>query len=381
MSRNKLKDMAVCTGTESIARAVKRIEPEIIAAYPITPQTEIVEKLSEFARNGEMDSEFITVESEHSAMSACIGGEFAGSRCFTATASQGLLHMSEPVHWAAGARTPIVMAIANRAVGPPWNLWADHTDMMSHRDVGWLQFYAGSNQEAFDFTIMAYKIAENEEVMLPAMVSIDGFTLANTVEPIDMVTKEDVGEFLPPFQTFFDFDEPFTVGGIARPDDYWKFRKDIKDSMESSKDVIKNVFSEFSEKFGGGYSPIMTYRCEDAKILILGTGTLAREAEIAVDELRDEGVKVGIGRLVQYRPFPRREIEKICEGCQRLIIFDRSYSFGYGGVIAGEAKRFIDIPIANVIAGLGGQNITYKDIQKIVKNTPAEEEIWWKSDD
>ncbi len=279
--------LMVATGNKAVAAAVKEAKPSVVAAYPITPQSEVVEQIAEYVMSGEMQARYIPVESEHSAMTACIGASVTGVRTFTATSSHGLLYMHEMLHWAAGARLPIVMANINRALGPGWNVWAEHTDAYSQRDSGWLQFFVADVQEAYDTTLMAFRIAENTGILLPVMVNLDGFLLSHIMQSLETV---DPGDYLPPMVLphAIDIDHPASYGTLTGPRDHFKFRWEIERAMRNSPAVIRDAEEEFSRRFGRSYGPTEEYLCEDADILILSLGTLGREAEVSVDILRKE---------------------------------------------------------------------------------------------
>lgn len=365
-----MKKMA--TGNQAVAYGVKECDVEVVAAYPITPQTEVVETVASFVETGTMKASYIRVESEHSALAACVGASATGARAFTATSSQGLLYMHEMIHWASGARLPIVMANINRAVGPAWNIWAEHTDALSQRDTGWLQFYASTVQEVYDSTIMAYKLAES--VYLPCMVNLDGFILSHAIQPLDIT---DTGDFLPEIDLphAIDTENPLGYGNLVGPGDYYKFRRMIKDDMDLAGKLSREIEEEFAERFGRRYSAVMEYRTEDAEVVIVGMGTLAREAEVAVDTLRKDGIKAGSLRVRQFRPFPHLDLEG-----KKVVVIDRDYSPGAGGILAQEIRFRHNVPVFNVIAGLGGQDLTYLDIATMVRKAKPEGELWWGVD-
>ncbi|MCD1295202.1 pyruvate ferredoxin oxidoreductase [Methanocella sp. CWC-04] len=356
------------TGNQAVALAVKESDVEVVAAYPITPQTEVVETIASMVEKNTMKCAYIRVESEHSALAACIGASASGARAFTATSSHGLLYMHEMIHWAAGARLPIVMANINRAVGPAWNIWAEHTDALSQRDTGWMQFYAATVQEVYDTVLMSYKLAE--KVYLPAMVNLDGFILSHSIQPLDIT---DTGDFIPPIDMphALNTDDPVTYGNLTTPADYYKFRHMIHTAMQRADKEARSIEKEFAERFGRQYGPVMEYRTDDAEIVILGMGTLARETEVAVDLLRKEGIKAGSIRIRQFRPFPKLDLDG-----KKVIVFDRDYSFGAGGILAQEIRMRNDVPIYNVIAGLGGQDVSYNTIADIVRKSKDEGEFW-----
>lgn len=368
----------IITGNHAAALAAKLARVGVVAAYPITPQTTVVEHLASFIESGYMNAEYIRVESEHSAMAAVIGAAAAGARTFTATSSQGLLYMAEVLHWAAGSRAPIGMAVINRAVGPPWNIHVDHQDTMSQRDAGWLQIYVSSNQEVLDTIIMMYKVAEHPDIMLPFMVCLDAFVLSHTFMPVKIPKQEEVDEFLPPYRPkhwILDPSEPMSFGNLVLPDDeYQEMRWSIDLSTRRALDVMDDVAEEFSEKFGryhGG--AIAKYNMGDADYVILTSATLASEAEIAVDMMRDEGIKIGLLKLRSFRPFPHRDVRENLQGKKSVIVIDRSISFSSGGPIGTEVRSSLyDVtgapPVINYVTGLGGRDITYNDVIAISKD-------------
>ncbi|MBP2146897.1 pyruvate ferredoxin oxidoreductase alpha subunit [Methanofollis sp. W23] len=363
--------LMISTGNKAIAAAVRQAAPSVVAAYPITPQTEIIEQIAAYVAAGEVETEYIPVESEHSAMAACIGASATGVRTFTATSSHGLLYMHEMLHWAAGARLPIVMANVNRAVGPGWNTWAEHTDAFSQRDTGWLQVFVGTVQEAYDATLMAFRIAEDERVLLPVMVNLDGFTLSHIMQSLETV---DLGDFIPPNRLPYaiDVENPMGYGPMTGPDDYFRFRWDIERSMRDAHEVIRETEEEFARRFGRKYGPAEEYRCEDAEVVVVSMGTLGKEAEVAVDILRKEGIKAGSMRLRWFRPFPDIDLRG-----REVVVIDRDYSFGFGGVVAASLKAKTGTECYNVIAGLGGQEVTYDDIAEFVRTRRIGEEMWF----
>jgi pyruvate ferredoxin oxidoreductase alpha subunit len=363
--------LTIATGNKAVAAAVKEADPAVIAAYPITPQTEIVEQIAEYVTAGDLKSRYIPVESEHSAMAACIGASVTGVRTFTATSSHGLLYMHEMINWAAGARLPIVMANVNRALGPGWNVWAEHTDAFQERDTGWLQVFVSTVQEAYDATLMAFRIAEHNDVLLPVMVNLDGFTLSHIMQSLETV---DLGDFIPPLRLPHAIDpaHPAGYGTLTGPDDYFKFRWDIERSMRDSVKVIRETEQDFAERFGRSYGMTEEYRCEDADVLVIAMGTLGKEAEVAIDVLRNEGIKAGSMRIRWLRPFPSLDLEG-----RDVVVIDRDYSFGFGGILANSLKAKHRCEPYSVIAGLGGQEVTYDDIAGFVRNRKPGEEYWF----
>ena len=363
--------LTIATGNKAVAAAVREIKPDVVAAYPITPQTEIVEQIAEYVTSGELDSRYIPVESEHSAMAACIGASVTGARSFTATSSHGLFYMHEMVNWAAGGRLPIVMANVNRALGPGWNVWAEHTDSLQERDTGWLQVYVSTVQEAYDATLMAFRIAEHHDVLLPVMINLDGFTLSHIMQSLETV---DPGDFVPPVNLphAIDTASPRGYGTLTGPNDYFRFRWDMERSMRDSVAVIRETEDEFARRFGRRYGFTENYRCEDADVVVVSMGTLGKEAEVAVDQLRREGMKAGSMRLRWLRPFPDLDLSG-----RDVVVIDRDYSFGFGGVLAQSLKAKCGVDPFSVIAGLGGQEVTYDDIASFVRDRRIGEEHWF----
>ncbi len=363
--------LTIATGNKAVAAAVKEIKPDVVAAYPITPQTEIVEQIAEYVTSGELDSRYIPVESEHSAMAACIGASVTGARSFTATSSHGLFYMHEMVNWAAGGRLPIVMANVNRALGPGWNVWAEHTDSLQERDTGWLQVYVSTVQEAYDATLMAFRIAEHHDVLLPVMINLDGFTLSHIMQSLETV---DPGDFVPPINLphAIDTASPRGYGTLTGPNDYFRFRWDMERSMRDSVAVIRETEDEFARRFGRRYGFTEDYHCDDADVVVVSMGTLGKEAEVAVDQLRREGMKAGSMRLRWLRPFPDLDLSG-----RDVVVIDRDYSFGFGGVLAQSLKAKCGVDPFSVIAGLGGQEVTYDDIASFVRDRRIGEEHWF----
>jgi len=362
----------IATGNKAVAEAVKQVNPGVVAAYPITPQTEVVEQIAEFVSSGELKSRYIPVESEHSAMAACIGASITGTRTFTATSSHGLLYMHEMTNWAAGARLPIVMANINRSLGPGWNIWAEHTDALQERDTGWLQVYVSSVQEAYDATLMAFRIAEHSDVLLPVMVNLDGFLLSHIMQPLETIEP---GDFIPPLclPHAIDPDNPAGYGGLTGPDQQFLMRWDIERSMRDSVKVIGETEKEFGKRFGRAYGFTENYHCEDADVIVVAMGTLGKEMEVAVDLLRKEGIKAGSLRIRWLRPFPDLSLLK----GKQVVVIDRDYSFGRGGILATEITAWTKEPVTSVIAGIGGQEVTYEDVADFVRKRRAGTETWF----
>jgi pyruvate ferredoxin oxidoreductase alpha subunit len=359
----------------AVAEAVRLANADVIAAYPITPQTHIVEHLSELVADGSLDAEYICVESEHSAMSACVGSAAVGARSFTATASQGLALMHEVLFIASAMRMPIVMAVANRALSSPLSIWNDHSDVMASRDCGWIQYFVENGQDAFDHIFIAFRVGEDRDVLLPVMVNLDGFILSHVIEPHILLEPEEVDRFLPPFKPMhrLDPDSPVTMGDFAMPDLYTEVKKAQDEALRRSMAVIKKVWKEFGELTGRYYSAVETYWTEGAEVVLLTMGALGETASVAVDRLREAGYPVGLVKLRLWRPFPSEEIIQAVAGAKRLLIMDRAISFGAGAnpVVAEIATLFYDRDprprIHNVVAGLGGRDVQELDFQDVLR--------------
>jgi pyruvate/2-oxoacid:ferredoxin oxidoreductase alpha subunit len=356
----------VMTGNEAQAWGARLARAQVIAAYPITPQTTIVEKLSNFIAEGELQAKFLTVESEHSAMQACISASLAGARTYTATSSQGLLLMHELLHWASGQRTPVVMGVVNRAVGPPWNIWADHTDSMSQRDTGWIQVYCENNQEVLDMAIQAFRIGEDPEVLLPAMVMEDAFYLSHTAEPVEIPEQVLVDAFLPPFSPrhLLDVEEPLGFNVLAGPDLYLEFRYRLHEAMEHAARRIEEVDEDYGRTFGRRWGGLVErYRCEGADVVLVAAGTAVSTARVAVDELRESGFRAGLLKMRFFRPFPREELRQLGREVDVVAVLDRSYTGTRGGPMYTEtAASLHDLPYAPKVTGfyggLGGRDLS-----------------------
>ncbi len=364
----------------AVAEAVGLCNIDMAAVYPITPQSHIAEHLSDLVADGKIDAEFVTVESEHSAMSAVIGASGTGARVYTATSSQGLMLMHELLPIASAMRLPITMAIANRAVSGPLNILNDHSDIMPQRDAGWIAVFAENGQEAIDLSIQAFKIAEHKDVMLPVCINIDGFQLTHMVEPMEMPTQEEVDQFLPPFVPHATLHpaRPVTMGAFAMSDYFTEIMKAKDEAVKSSKKVIMEVWDEWGKMFGRSYKPVETYRADDAEILMLTMGSMGETAQMAIDELRDKGVKAGLIKLRLWRPFPFTEIRAAVKNVKKLIVTDRAVSFGGpGGPVFSEIKSALyaqsERPaIYNYIIGLGGRDVTVHDFAGMFEKVMAD---------
>ncbi len=359
----------------AVAEAVKLAEAEVIAAYPITPQTHIVEHLSDLVADGELEAEYVPVESEQSALSACLGSSAAGARTFTATSSQGLMLMAEMVFIAPMMRLPIVMAVANRAISAPINIWNDHSDIMSIRDCGWLQLFAENGQEAMDLTIISFRIAEDAKVMMPLILNIDGFTLSHFIEPIVFPEQDKVRKFLPPYETSHKLDlaRPISMGLLGAPDVYTEAKKATDDAFLASKPQVVKAFNEFAEIFGRQYNLVETYQTEDAETILVTMGSISETAMTAVDEMRAEGQKVGLVRIRLWRPFPVEEFKAAVAGAKRLAVIDRHFTPGVPeGPVATEIRALLyheaNRPkISNFLLGLGGRDVPRNHFKYVVQ--------------
>jgi pyruvate ferredoxin oxidoreductase alpha subunit len=353
----------------AVAEAVGQCNIDMAAVYPITPQSHIAEHLSELVADGKVDAEFVTVESEHSAMSAVIGASGAGARVYTATSSQGLMLMHELLPIASAMRLPIVMGIANRAVSGPLNILNDHSDIMPQRDSGWISFFVENGQEAIDLSIQAFKIAEHKDVLLPVCINIDGFQLTHMVEPVEFPEQELVDKFLPPREPYASLHpgKPVTMGAFAMSDYYPEMMKAKNEALKNSQKTILAIWEEWAKIFGRTYKPVETYKTEGAKILILTMGSMGETAEVAIDELRAKGKSVGLIKLRLWRPFPFEELKEAVKEAKKLIVTDRAVSFGGpGGPVFSEIKSALYAEtqrpaIYNYIIGLGGRDVTVPD--------------------
>jgi pyruvate ferredoxin oxidoreductase alpha subunit len=362
--------MRVLSADHAVAWGVRMAKAEVIPAFPITPQTLIMELLSEFIADGEMDADFIPAESEHSVMSVAIGASAGGVRTFTATASQGLALMHEMLYAVPQNRLPIVMVNVNRSLGAAGGIWVEHNDSMPERESGWIQVYVEDSQEALDMVLQAYRVAEDERVLLPIMICLDGFILSHTVEKVDVPDQKKVDSFLPPFKPVFslDPDNPVTMNPIVPPEYATEMRYQLDNVMDGSRDIIKEIDAAFSSEFGRGYGGLIdTYMMEDAEFALICLGTATSTARSAVDELRSEEKRVGLIKLRFIRPFPHEELRKACAGLKALGVFDRSVSFNrYGPVFTEVCSSLYDmgIPITDHIGGLGGRDVTVRTMRR-----------------
>lgn len=376
----------VITGNQAVAYGVILSRVEVVSAYPITPQTTIVEELSELIANGRLNTRFLKVESEHSAMAALIGASTVGVRCFTATSSHGLAYMHEMLHWASGARLPIVMVNVNRAIGPPWNIWSDQSDSLSQRDTGWIQLYCENNQEVLDTILQSYRIAEM--VRLPVMVVLDAFVLSHTSEPVDIPSMEEADAFLPPCCPPYPFEpeEPKAYSVITTPEYFFEFRYKIQKAMEEVPEVSQKVEDEFYSHFKRRYGAVERYGSEKAELLLLTSGTVTSTSRIVVKRLMEQGINVAGVKIKRFRPFPAKEIGEVIKGAKKLAVIDRNLSPGVGGIFAQELRATLytqeERPVVfGFVSGLGGRDITPELIEEAIHYTLShpqpEGEILW----
>jgi pyruvate ferredoxin oxidoreductase alpha subunit len=358
----------------ALADAVKLANADVVAAYPITPQTHIVEHLAELVANGELKASYIPVESEHSAMSACVGASAVGARAFTATASQGLELMHEVLYIASSMRLPIVMAVANRALSAPISIWSDHSDAMAVRDTGWIQIFVENGQETVDNVICGFRIGEDNRVLLPVMIHLDGFSLTHVIEPIILPEQSEVDKFVPPFKYPLPLDpeKPVTMGAFGPPFIYTEVKWAQEANLEAAKEVILECWQKFGQIFGRHYSPMESYHSEGAKVLLMTMGSLSETAMVAVDKMRGEGKDVGLLKLRLWRPFPFAELRQAVKDAEVLIVLDRALSFGGpGGPVCSEVKAALyheakKPKVIGFIGSLGGRDISMSGFEEMI---------------
>ena len=380
----KEKNIKILTGNYAAAHAYMQARVGVISAYPITPQSPVVEKISEFIRDGKLKAKFLLVESEHSAAAACCAASATGSRVGTATSAHGLMLMYELLPWAAGTRLPIIINLATRACGAPWSIWDDHSDFIAARDVGWIQFMCEDNQEIYDTNFQAFKIAEDPRVYVPAIVAYDGYLLSHTLMPVQLENQEDIDAFLPPLNhhiNLSDISQIKGVGSVTTPNiikreegtapGYYEFRYALQKALENSIDIIKEVHDEFAEKFGRSYGNglFKTYKTEDADTIIFAMGSVSAQTRTVIEKLRAEGLKIGLVTLRLFRPFPVKYLRDFFKGKKNIVVFDRAIGYGYEGVLCYELKAALyglqDPPfIKGFIVGLGGRDVKGEHIIK-----------------
>jgi 2-oxoisovalerate ferredoxin oxidoreductase alpha subunit len=374
------------TGNYIAAKAAIMARPDVVAAYPITPQTTLVEGIAKYVETGEYKGEYICVESEHSAMAALIGASAVGVRTFTGTSSHGLLLMHEMLHWAALARLPIIMCNINRVVGPGWNIWADENDSISQRDTGWIQLYCSSNQEIFDTIIQSFKLGEHKKVSLPVMINYNAFILSHTSMPVEVPKQEEIDDFLPKRKPkwILDVNNPITFGNIILPGEYEKVRKEMQVAHNNSSKLIPEIAKDWKKRFGRFHGDLLElYKCDNADYILLSMGAIGAESKVAIDNLQKNGFKVGLARVRVFRPFPQEEIVKVGKKTD-LIVIDRNISPGLEGALFSEVKSSLygksDAKVYGFIAGLGGKDVTFNDIEIICKkviNKKAKDLEWY----
>jgi len=381
--------MATKVGMEvsiAAAEAIKQANVDVVAAYPITPQTHIVEHLAEVVNNGELDAEFIPVESEHSAMSVCTGSSAAGARSFTCTASQGLALMSEIVYITASLRLPILMLLANRTLSGPLSIWNDHSDVMSVRDCGWIQVFVENGQEVYDHVFIGYRVAEDRDVLLPFMVSLDGFVLTHMIEPIEFLDQEIVDRYLPPYQPLYTLhpDHPVTMGAFAMPALYTETKKAQDEALRAAMPHILKGWQEFGDLTGRYYHPVEHYKTEDAKVVLVTQGSLGETASIAIDTLREKGEPVGLVKIRLWRPFPFAELRDAVAGAELVVVMDRAVSYGGpGGPLASEIRSALYAQekhprVVNFIAGIAGRDVAPEDFIHMVHQATERPGEWYE---
>ena len=380
----------VMEASHAVSEAVKAIRPAVIAAYPITPQTHIVERLSEFVANGEIKSEYIRAESEFGAISACLGASATGVRSYTSTSSQGLALMNEVLYIISGMRLPVLLTNVNRALSAPINIWNDQQDSMSVNDAGWLQFYGETGQESYDLTVMQAKISEHKDVLLPSMVCLDGFTLSHVYEPVDIPEQEAVDNFLPeykPVHAVLDPEQPLTLGPIGFPSHYMEFRYDLHDAMNKSLKAIENVYNDFNKMFPAAikssrpekYYHVEEYRMADAEIALVAMGSVCGTIKDVIDGMRERGVRVGLLKLITYRPFPKKVIADKLKAAKKVAVVEKAISPGSGGLLYQEISSTLyeakqtNAELRNFIVGLGGRDVTLDHVKRIIEMTSKSE--------
>ena len=374
----------IMTGNQAAALGAKLCHVQVVAAYPITPQTSVTEILSQFIESGELKAEYIRVESEHSALTVCISASTVGARVFTSTSSQGLLYMHEQLHWAAGSRLPIVMCCVNRGVGAPWTIFNDQQDSISQRDTGWIQIYCRDNQEIIDSIIQGYRIAES--VYVPVMICYDGFVMSHTMMPVEIPDADLVSGFLPPYKphTILSPEDPMNINPVLFPwrranaegvlcDGYMEMRYKLQKALAGAHEVIVSVGREFAGIFGRDHGGMLwQYKTDDAEVVLTGMGSVANEATAAADMLRESGVRAGVVGIRVFRPFPKEEVRDAFRKTKAVVVFEKGISYGYEGALCSELKAAfygtdIRIPVHNYIVGLGGRDVKARELAEAVR--------------
>jgi pyruvate ferredoxin oxidoreductase alpha subunit len=381
--------MATRVGMEvsiAAAEAIKQANVDVIAAYPITPQTHIVEHLSEVVNNGELDAEFIPVESEHSAMSVCTGSSAAGARSFTCTSSQGLALMSEIVYITASLRLPILMLLANRSLSGPLSIWNDHSDVMSVRDCGWIQVFVENGQEVYDHVFIGYRVAEDRDVLLPFMASLDGFVLTHVIEPVEFLDQGIIDRYLPPYSPLYSLhpNHPVTMGAFATPALYTETKMAQAEALTEAMPTILKGWQEFGDLTGRYYHPVERYNTEDAMVILVTQGSLGETATIAIDSLRGAGEPVGLVKIRLWRPFPFEEFREAVAGADLIVVMDRAISYGGpGGPLAGEIRSALyeqekHPRVVNFIAGIAGRDVSPEDFARMINKATERPGEWYE---
>ena len=380
-----MSNVQIMTGNQAAAIGVKLCRVQVVSAYPITPQTSLTETLSQAIEGGELKAEYVRVESEHSALTVCISASSVGARVFTSTSSHGLLYMHEQLHWAAGSRLPIVLCCVNRGVGAPWSIFNDQQDAIAQRDTGWIQIYCRDNQEIIDTVIQAYRIAE--AIYVPVMVCYDGFVLSHTMMPVDVPDAAAVSDFLPPYKphTILSPEDPRNINPVIFPwrrldaegilcDGYMELRYKLQKTLEESRETIVATSDAYAGIFGRNHGGMLwTYRMDDAEIVLCSMGSLATEATMAADTLRDQGLPAGVVGIRVFRPFPRKEVREVFRRAKAIIVFEKDISYGYEGALCSDLKAAfyrsdVIAPIHNVIAGLGGRDVKARELAEAVSD-------------
>jgi pyruvate/2-oxoacid:ferredoxin oxidoreductase alpha subunit len=376
----------VIEGSHAVSEAARLARVQVIAAYPITPQTHIVEALSEYCSDGRLQARFINVESEHSAMAAVVGASSGGARVFTASSSHGLAYMHEMLHWASAARLPIVMAEVNRALGPGWNIWTDQTDSLAQRDTGWIQLYCEDGQEALDTSLQAFRLAET--LNLPVMVVLDAFFLSHTYEPIDVPDQDQVDRFLPPpdLRLRLDTAAPCAFNQLVTPAAYMEMRYNTQLAMQEAERCLEQIENEFDSIFNRKYGALEAIHCENAEIIMVTTGTVTSTCRMVLAQLRARGESVGLLKIKMFRPFPADPIRRYLGSARKVAVVDRNFSFGAGGIFAQEIRAALCSLTApprvfGFVAGLGGRDITPQTLMEVYTTTqslaaPTQDSIW-----
>jgi pyruvate/2-oxoacid:ferredoxin oxidoreductase alpha subunit len=383
-----MSNVQIMTGNSAAAWGAKLCKVQVVSAYPITPSTSVTETIANWVELGELKAEYVRVESEHSVMTVCISASTVGARVFTSTSSHGLLYMHEQLHWAAGSRLPIVLACVNRGVGAPWSIFNDQQDSIAQRDTGWIQIYCRDNQEIIDTVIQAYRIAE--QVYCPVMVCYDGFVLSHTMMPVEIPDADQVCRFLPPYKphTILSPEDPRNINPVIFPwqrrdaegvlrDGYMDMRWKLQHALEGSRDVVVKTCRDYAELFGRDHGGMLwTYKTDDAEVFLAGMGSIATEATMAADMLREGGIRAGVIGIRVYRPFPKEEVREAFRNIPAIVVFEKNISYGYEGALCADIKAAlygagIQTPVHNYIAGLGGRDVKAAELAEATRSSLA----------